>query len=145
MKNKIGKMISLLYYGKTILIIAMLSHCLTMFDRKEQKQKWNQIVCFIIFSMRVRVTVAGLQPNIVSCSDDFSFSDHFLSCAMSMITWKKHSALVIVIVLFFEGEHFREPNISISHSEFFIFQLNEKFTMWSTKMCEKYTAKQLLF
>lgn len=31
------------------MIIAMLSHCLTMFDRKEQKQKWNQIACFIIF------------------------------------------------------------------------------------------------
>lgn len=108
--------------------IAMLSHCLTMFDRKEQKPKRNQIACFIIFIItegswapaKYRELQRGKQAIMM-----ISVSVYFLSRVMSMITWKKYSAPVIVIVLFFEGEHFREPNISVSHAS----ELNEKFTM----------------
>lgn len=71
----------------------MLSHCLTMFDKKQQKQKRNQIACFIIFIITESCWAPAKHSELQRGKQavvTISVSVYFLSRAMSMITWKKN-------------------------------------------------------
>lgn len=101
------------------MITAMLSRCLTMFGRQEQswsETKLHDLIVFIItegcWALAKYCELQCGKQAVVMIWDQFTF----FHVSWAWLHENKHSALVIVIVLFFKGEHFREPNISISHA-----------------------------